>query len=175
MASDGARFMVLQMFVGGADKGFRALDVFVSWFVGGTAAAVGILIANIDTVSTFIPPYTLGTVLRRVVLAFACVMIAKFLGSLICARAGSLEAARDVIMLWREIGQSGPGGDDIELARKEALPLPMRLREKWLNGHTNNAQVIAKRVMYQLMAASFLSLLAACLIATALIELAAAL
>lgn len=41
---DEAKQSILEMYVAGADRGYRAVDRFASWFVGGAAAGVGILL-----------------------------------------------------------------------------------------------------------------------------------
>src|SRR5688572_2899082 len=96
-----AGLYVLESIVAGADKGFRSLDTFVGWFIGGTGALFGLLIANVDKVSEFISPNELGAIVPKVVCAFGLILFAKFLGSLICTRAGALEKASVIRDAWK--------------------------------------------------------------------------
>ena len=172
ITEDGARIFLFQMVAAGADRGYRSLDNFVSWFVGGTAALFGLLIGNLDKVNPYISIDELRAIIPRIICAFGLVLFAKFLGSLICTRAGALERALEVSKAWQDRGWDLPNQQQFTDAQAEVLPTPLKLIFKIL---PPSVAAQANRTLWWLMIAGLSSLVAAGLVISAWIELAAAL
>lgn len=94
-----------QTLIQAADRGYRSLDVFATWFVGGTGAMLGLIVAGGNT-NALLPSATLPAVLWRAAVAFGLILIAKFFGAIICSRAGGMEVAIQQMKEWREAGVS---------------------------------------------------------------------
>lgn len=167
-----ADIFLFQLTVAGADRGYRSLDTFVGWFVGGTAAMFGLLVANLDKLSDHITADELSAIIPRLVLAFGLVLLAKFLGSLICTRAGALEKALEVSDAWAQNGTDYPDSESLARAREKALPLPLRW---WFKLSPPEPSKQTNTTLWSLMVAGFSSLIAAGLVLTAWVELAATL
>lgn len=109
-----------------ADQGFQSLDTFASWFVGGTAAAVGLMIANFEKVEPYVGGLDLQATLSKVVIALGLVGVAKFFGSLVCTMALGADRGLEVLDAWQKRGLPIPSAASFETARGAALPAPFR-------------------------------------------------
>lgn len=158
-----------------ADQGFRSLDVFASWFVGGTAAAVGLMIANIEKIEPFVGELNLQAELVKVVIALGLVGVAKFFGSLVCTMARAAERALEVSDAWQKRGMPMPSYEAFEIAREAALPAPFRWIPKHLMRRSYAPAVQARQVMSFLMIAGLSTLTAVTLVIVVLVDVAIAL
>lgn len=153
-----------------ADKGFRSLDSFVGWFVGGTGAAVGLILANLNDLKPYMGAVDLSAVILRVVFAFVAVVIARFLGSIICTVAGAAEKVFDVMDSWQRRGWPLPSSEALQSAREEAMPLLLRLYPRRIRNPS--AIELSRRSLGALMTAGLLSIVASALIGWALFDVA---
>lgn len=164
--------LLFQMTVAGADRGYRSLDSFVSWLTGGTAAVFGLLVANIDKLSNQISANELSAIIPRLALAFALVLLSKFLGSLLCTKAGALEKGLEISEAWTRVGIDWPNGQSMLLARERAFPFPLRW---WFKISPPDPIRQTNSTLWSLMIAGFSSLIATGLVLTTWIELSATL
>src|ERR1700741_1098187 len=164
-------FLWLEILASGADKGFRSLDQFANWFIGGTAAVFAFLIGNLDRVPG-LEPNEVRAMLPLIIVAFALILLAKFLGSLICPKAGALE--RIVALLEAKASRDEPIPTPEEFLAEQAvvLPWPLRLATTAFSSEPANQ---ARRVMWSLLVAGLSTLSAAGFVIAAWIKLAAAL
>lgn len=105
MAKTEEELRAAQALIQGADRGYRSLDTFATWFVGGTGAMLGLILAGGNT-DALLPTATLPAVLWRAAIAFGLILVAKFFGAIICSRAGGMEVAIQQMKEWREAGDS---------------------------------------------------------------------
>lgn len=159
-----ASVFVLKSMALAADKGYRSLDTFASWFIGGTGALFGLLIANLDKLTPFVTAHEFADIVPKVVWAFGLVLTAKFFGSLICARAGSLEPA---VHAPEQVPQQA----ELEAAYRAALPWPMRFIFALLPPEPGR---MARCTVWWLMIAGLSSIAAAVLVICAWLQLARA-
>ncbi|EMI50945.1 hypothetical protein C405_03577 [Stenotrophomonas maltophilia AU12-09] len=66
--------------------------VFPTWFVAGTAATLGLAVANLDRLQGLVTLATVKSSLPILGVALLLVLMCKFCGSVICAMAGYMEA-----------------------------------------------------------------------------------
>lgn len=154
--------LVGQMYTAGADRGFRSLDVFVTWFVAGTAAAMGLIVANLDHVQGLVAITSIRGALPTLGAALVLVLISKFFGSLICTMAGAMEAAVTLMKNNRDAGIPDVTGDALDAAIERAKPWTMKAWERITRqniAHTNQG----RKAMRLMIASGFCALLAACL------------
>ncbi len=131
-----ANAFVASILAAGADKGYRSLDVFVSWFVAGSAAALGLAAANLEKLQWAVSAAGIKDGLPL----FGCILIlvlaSKFFGSLICTMAGAMEASVGVMKQFDEIRVPVVGLDAFQAALRRARPWPLRFLAwgwKWLS------------------------------------------
>ena len=165
-----AESLWMRMMVAGADKGFRSLDTFVGWFVAGTGAVMGLLLANLDKLTPYLQHVDLGSVIRRVVIAFGLVVVAKFLGSLICTAAGAASEAESILEARLKRGAPTPSVAAIFSAKKSGTPRVLQFLGRIIGGDDDPA-TLSRRITSALAAAGFLSLLAAGFVGSALDDL----
>lgn len=158
-----------------ADQGFRSLDTFASWFVGGTAAAVGLMIANSEKVEPFVTSLDLQWALIKVVVALGLVGVAKFFGSLVCTMARGTERVLEVVDLWEKRGWPIPSSEALQAARDAALPIPFRWIPKKLARRSDDPLVQARQIMRFLMIAGLSTLTAVGFVILVLVDIAMAL
>lgn len=131
MADDlGPRFadaFVGNILAAGADKGYRSLDVFVTWFVAGTAAAIGLAAANLEKLGWLFTPSQLQHELPSLGLILVLVLLSKLFGSIICTIAGAMEAAVGVMRRYDELKIPALEIDAFEAALRRARPWPARV------------------------------------------------
>jgi len=132
---------------GGADRGFRSLDVFLSWFVAGTAAALGLIAANLDRLQGLVTLSSIKSALPILGAALLLVLIAKFLGSLICTLAGALEATFSGFKAIAEVGMSDVSPEAFAAALERAKPWTQRTWEGLMGGGEQNLGRKAMRLM----------------------------
>lgn len=155
-----------------ADQGFRSLDTFATWFVGGTAAAVGLMIANFDKIRPIAGNVDLQWTLVMVIIALGLIGVAKFFGSLVCTMARGAERALEVFDAWQKRGMPVPSVEAFEAAREAALPAPFRWIPKRFRHKSYGATVQARQAMAFLMIAGFSTLTAVVLVIVVLVEIA---
>lgn len=155
-----------------ADQGFRSLDTFASWFVGGTAAAVGLMIANFEKIEPFVIDLNLQWTLAKVVIALGLVGVAKFFGSLVCTMARGAERVMEVVDLWDKRGWPIPSEHSLQAARNAALPAPFRWLPKKAMQRSYDATAQARQIMSFLMIAGLSTLGAVGLVIAVLVEVA---
>lgn len=158
-----------------ADQGFRSLDTFATWFVGGTAAAVGLMIANFEKIQPVIGSLDLQWTLVMVIIALGLIGVAKFFGSLVCTMARGAERALEVFDAWQKRGLAIPSVEAFEDAREAALPAPFRWIPKRFRHKSYSATVQARQVMAFLMIAGLSTLTAVALVIVVLVDIARAL
>lgn len=115
-----------EILVAAADRGFRSLDVFVTWFTAGTAAAVGLAAANLPNLGGLISLPAIKSAVPWLGAALVMVLISKFFGSLICTMAG---AADEIRRIRREVANAGevmPSPEAFFAAAEKAKPWPIR-------------------------------------------------
>ncbi len=122
-----ANAFVASILAAGADRGFRSLDVFVTWFVAGTAAAMGLAAANADKIQWLVDTDRIRDGMPWFGLVLGLVLISKFFGSLICTMAGAMEASVGVMRQFDEIRVPVVGLAAFEAALHRARPWPLRL------------------------------------------------
>lgn len=166
-----AEYLWTQLILAGADKGFRSLDTFVGWFVGGTGAAMGLIFANLDTLFPYVHRVDLASVLIKVAVAFGLVVIAKFFGSIICSAAGSAEQASRILDARAERGASIPSLEAIQKAKAVSTPWLLKVAARLMLGD-ERPSMIAKRIASALMLAGLLSIAAAGVVGSALFQFA---
>lgn len=165
---------VANILAAGADKGFRSLDVFVTWFVAGTAAAVGLAAANLEKLTWVITPSRLQAELPCLAVILLLVLGSKFLGSLICTMAGAMEAAVSVMRRYDEINVPIVGIGAFEAARRRAMPWPALATEwAWAKLTGRRRPNLGRVVTWLLIGSGSCALVAACLTAKFWISLLA--
>lgn len=150
---DVADHHVGQVFVAAADKGFRSLDVFVTWFTAGTAAALGLAAANLPKLEGLISMTAIKAAVPWLGGALLLVLLSKFFGSVICTMAGAAEEGR---RLQREaLAQEEllPSREAFVAAARRATPWPLLPFTK--------PGPLGRAVMRRLMWSSLAALLAA--------------
>jgi hypothetical protein len=125
-----AEALASSMIIRAADRGYRSMDQFVTWFVGGTGALVGLILAGGNLMAPMLPSGTLRGVLWRVAVSFLLALLAKFFGSLVCARAGGAEAAALQMKEWKESGADPVFREDFESAFLRCQPSWLRWYQK---------------------------------------------
>ena len=70
----------------------EALGAFSSWLIGSVAAVLGLLLANIDAVSKFVPTEALRNAIAFYLIAVVCHVFQRYLAAIV---AGSIAAARE--------------------------------------------------------------------------------
>lgn len=167
-----ARFHLITT-LSAADKGYRSLDSFVSWFVAGVGASLGLIVANLDKISPYIQFGALKWALGLVVVALVLVGIAKFFGSIVCASAGGMERALSEIDAWRERGWDFPSDRALDHAREQGTPRWFRYYPKFLR--TTDPSQITRQTYARLAVAGISSLIATVLVTAALVIITAGL
>lgn len=158
-----------------ADQGFRSLDTFASWFVGGTAAAVGLMIANFEKIEPFIGSLDLQWTLVKVVIALGLVGVAKFFGSLVCTMARGTERVLEIVEQWEKRGWPIPSEKALQAAREAALPAPFNWVPKKFMQRSYDPLAQARQIMRFLMLAGLSTLTAVGLVIAVLVDIAMAL
>jgi len=143
-----------EIFVAAADKGFRSLDVFVSWFIAGTAAALGLAAANLPRLDGLISMTAIKTALPWLGAALLLVLISKFFGSLICTMAGAADEARRIRREAASAKDALPSPGAFFAAVERAKPWPMR----YLTGST---APLGRKVLRNLMCSGLTAIFAA--------------
>lgn len=158
-----------------ANQGFRSLDNFASWFAGGTAATLGLIVANWDKVQRLIPTFNIKGALISVIISLGLVAIAKFLGSLITTMAQGAEKVLDIVVDWQERGQAIPSSSAIQVASAATVPAPLRwFPMKWQLS-ASDPVIQSRLVMRFLMIAGFSTLVAVGIVIKIVVDLAVAL
>jgi len=108
-----------------ADKGFRSLDLFVTWFTAGTAAAVALAVANLPNLAGLISLAAVKAALPWLYFALLLALISKLFGVVVSTAAGAAEQIR---RLRREAVAEGEAlsADAFSQAMDRAKPWPMR-------------------------------------------------
>lgn len=132
---------------GGADRGFRSLDVFLTWYVAGTAAALGLIAANLERLQGLVTLSSIKSALPILGAALLLVMVAKFLGSLICTLAGALDATFSGFKAIGEVGMNDVSREAFAAALERAKPLTQRMWERLTGGGEQNLGRKATRLM----------------------------
>lgn len=158
-----------------ADQGFRSLDTFASWFVGGTAAAVGLMIANFEKIEPFVGNLDLQWALVKVVIALGLVGAAKFFGSLVCTMARGAERVLEVVDQWEKRGWPIPSEKALQAAGEAALPAPLSWVPKKFMKRSYEPLAQARQIMRFLMFAGLSTLTAVGLVIAVLVDIAMAL
>lgn len=158
-----------------ADQGFRSLDTFASWFVGGTAAAVGLMIANFEKIEPFVNSLDLQRALVMVVAALGLVGIAKFFGSLVCTLARGTERVLAVLDQWEKRGWPIPSAEALQAAREATLPAPFKWIPKKFRQRSDDPLVQARQIMRFLFIAGISTLTAVVFVILVLVDIAMAL
>lgn len=166
-----AEFLWMQLSLAGADRGFRSLESFVGWFVGGAAAVIGLLIANLDQLLPFVSEVDIGAMLRKIAVAFGLVVVAKFLGSLISTAAGSAEQAHTILRERLARGEAMPPLVALIAAKKKGTPRVVQALGRWIGGD-NEPSILSRRIAGCLGIAGLASIAASCIIGWALYDLA---
>ncbi len=149
------------MHVAGADRGYRSLDVFSTWVAAGTAAALGLAVANLNELQGFVAladikagaPWLLG--------AFALVLFSKLLGSVICTTAGSMQAAFSVQEQIVKNGGSMPSPSEFSAALHRGRPWPLRIGPRF---DVRTPSAVGRRTLWLLMLSSASAIIAVGLI-----------
>lgn len=114
-----------QVFVAAADKGFRSLDLFVTWFTAGTAAALGLAAANLPKLEGLISMAAVKAAIPWLGGALLLVLLSKFFGSIICTMAGAAEEGRRLQREALAQGELLPSRDAFLAAARRATPWPL--------------------------------------------------
>lgn len=146
-----ANHHVGEIFVAAADKGFRSLDVFVTWFAAGTAAALGLAAANLDRLTGLVSLTAIKSAMPWLGGAMLLILVSKFLGSLVCTMAGAADEARRIRREAVNANERIPSGASFVAAVERATPWPVR----WL---TRRRVPLGRRVMRILMGSGFAAL-----------------
>ncbi|WP_295381746.1 hypothetical protein ACN9MD_05830 [Stenotrophomonas maltophilia] len=155
---------VASILAAGADKGFRSLDVFVTWFVAGTAAAIGLAAANFEKLDWVVTPAHLKAELPYIGTILVLVLISKFLGSLICTMAGAMDATLSVMRRYDEIDVPVVDVDAFEAALRRSRPWPLRVAAwSWKRIASERKPNLGRVVTWLLMASSSCAIAAATL------------
>lgn len=117
--------VVMALLASGADRGFRSIDVFVTWFVTGTAAALGLAAANLDRLQGLITLTGIRAALPLLLAVLGLVLLAKFLGGLICTYAGAVESSMTTLDRLVKLDQL-PDPQAFDEALRRATPWPAR-------------------------------------------------
>ena len=126
-AHDGAADQYVgEIMVAATDKGFRSLDVFVTWFTAGTAAAIGLAAANLPNLGGLISLPAIKSAMPWLGAALILVLVSKFFGSLICAVAGAADEARRIRREVEASGEAMPSPEAFFAAIEKATPWPIR-------------------------------------------------
>jgi len=115
-----------EVFIAAADKGFRSLDVFVTWFTAGTAAALGLAAANLERLTGLISMAAIKSAMPWLAAALLLVLASKFFGSLICTMAGAADEARRIRREATNADEALPSGPAFLAAVERAKPWPIR-------------------------------------------------
>lgn len=121
-----ADVVVMALLASGADRGFRSLDVFVTWFVTGTAASLGLAAANLDRLQGLIALPGIKAALPLLLAVLGCVLVSKFLGGLICTYAGAVESSMNTLDRLVKLEQL-PDPLAFDAALDRATPWPVRM------------------------------------------------
>jgi len=150
---------VAQVFVAAADQGFRSLDVFVTWFTAGTAAALGLAAANLPKLEGLISMSAIKLATPWLGAALLLVLISKFFGSLICTMAGAVGESRKIQREAVAAGELLPNAAAYWAAVQRAKPWPF-------SRFPPRSQPLGRVVMRRLMFSGLSALMAAaCVIA----------
>lgn len=144
----------------GADKGFRSLDVFVTWFVAGTAAALGLATANIDRLQGLVDLAAIKAGLPTLGTVLILVLLSKFFGSVICTMAGSMDAAFRVLEQFKSLDIPPPSGGEFDAALWRAWPWPLRA---WARATGRRRMNQGKKALWLTMLSGLCALAAAAL------------
>lgn len=142
-----------QVFVAAADRGFRSLDVFVTWFTAGTAAALGLAAANLPKLEGLVSMAAVKAAIPWLGIALLLVLLSKFFGSVICTMAGAAEEGRRLQREALAQGELLPSRDAYLAAARRATPWPLRPFTK--------PRPLGRAVMRRLMLSGLSALLAA--------------
>jgi len=153
-----ANTVVAVMLTAGADRGYRSLDVFLTWFVAGTAAALGLAVANLDRLQGLVTLATVKSSLPILGLALLLVLLCKFCGSVICTMAGSMEATFASMKQLEAAGIDAPSAQAFREALDRSRPWPLRVRRS-----TKGASNQGRKVMRLMMASGLFAICAALL------------
>lgn len=155
-----------------ADQGFKSLDTFATWFVGGTAAALALMAANFEKVEPFVAGLDLQAALVKIVIALGLVGVAKFFGSLLTTLARGSERILEVVDHWERRGWPLPSGEALQAAQHAALPALFRLLPKTLIERSHQPVIQARQIVTFLMVAGLSTLAAVTLVIVTLVEIA---
>lgn len=144
-----------EVLVAAADKGFRSLDVFVTWFTAGTAAAVGLFAANLPNLGGLIALPAIKSAMPWLGAALVLVLISKFFGSLICTMAGVADEVRRIRREVTSTGEAMPSADAFFAAAERATPWPVRCFT------AKGGPLLGRKVLRTLMISGLTALLAA--------------
>jgi len=122
--------VVMSLLASGADRGFRSLDVFVTWFVTGTAAALGLAAANLDRLQGLITLAGIKSAVPLLLIVLGLVLAAKFFGGLICTYAGAVESSMTTLDRLVKLDHL-PDPEAFDAAMRRATPWPVRFWQ-WL-------------------------------------------
>lgn len=108
-----------------ADKGFRSIDLFVTWFTAGTAAAAALAVANLPNLVGLISLQAIKAAMPWLYFALLLVLISKLFGVLVSTAAGAAEQIR---RLRREAATEEEvlSAEAFSQAMDRAQPWPMR-------------------------------------------------
>ncbi len=148
------------MNVAGADQGYRSLDAFGNWCAAGTAAAVGLGIANLEKLRGLVEVSDVRHGLPWLGAAFMLLLAAKLLGSLLATMAGSLKTAFSVQDQMAK-GGGMPSEADFQAAVQRGKPWPLRLLP---NADMRDPSRLGRRALWFLMISSSCTLSAIALI-----------
>lgn len=146
--------LVGDIFVAAADKGFRSLDVFVTWFTAGTAAALGLAAANLPRLEGLISLSAIKSAIPWLGGALLLVLLSKFCGSLVCTMAGVAGEARRIRREAASAKEALPSPAAFFAAVERAKPWPVR-------HFTGSSAPIGRKVMRTLMWSGLSAILAA--------------
>lgn len=134
------------MLTAGADRGYRSLDAFLTWFVAGTAAALGLAVANLDRLQGLVTLAAVQTSLPILGLALLSVLLCKFFGSLICTMAGSMEATFASIKQLEAAGINAPSPQAFREALHRSKPWPLSFLSS-ASGEANQGRMVMRLMM----------------------------
>ncbi|MFX1722776.1 hypothetical protein [Stenotrophomonas sp. AS1] len=148
-----------QVFVAAADQGFRSLDVFVTWFTAGTAAALGLAAANLPKLQGLISMSAIKSATPWLGVALLLVLISKFFGSLICTMAGAAAESRRIQREAAAAGELLPNAAAFLAAVQRAKPWPL---SRFPQRSQPQGRVVMRRLMFSGLSAL---MAAACVVA----------
>jgi len=114
-----------EIFIAAADKGFRSLDVFVTWFTAGTAAALGLAAANLERLEGLISLVTIKSAMPWLAGALMLVLFSKFLGSMVCTMSGAADESRRIRREAAAAKEPLPSPTSFQAAVERATPWPL--------------------------------------------------